>query len=44
MTSKNIISHRLCLEEVPEIFGKIAEGNYLFSKIMIYPNGIGMEG
>ncbi len=42
MTAKDIISHRLTLDEVPGIFEKIAEGNYFFSKIMIFPNG--MEG
>lgn len=39
MDACNIISHRLSLEEVPEIFKKIDKGNYFFSKIMIYPNG-----
>nr|WP_281419759.1 galactitol-1-phosphate 5-dehydrogenase [Evansella tamaricis] len=39
MTAKNIISHRLKLEEVPDIFENIAKGNYFFSKIMIYPQG-----
>lgn len=40
MTAKDIISHRLTLDEVPGIFEKIAEGNYFFSKIMIFPNGM----
>jgi L-iditol 2-dehydrogenase len=40
MTAKNIISHRLSLEEVPEIFKKIKAGNFFFSKIMFFPWGI----
>lgn len=40
MTAKDIISHRITLEEVPEIFNKIKEGNFFFNKIMIYPWGI----
>lgn len=39
MTAKDIISHRLPLDKVPEIFENIAKGNYYFSKIMFYPNG-----
>lgn len=39
MTAKDIISHRLSLDEAPEIFGNIAKGNFFFSKIMFYPNG-----
>jgi L-iditol 2-dehydrogenase len=39
MTAKDIISHRLTLEEVPGIFEKIDAGHYFFNKIMIYPWG-----
>lgn len=39
MTAKDIISHRLTLDEAPKIFEKIATGGYFFSKIMFYPNG-----
>lgn len=39
LTAKNIISHRLSLEEAPEIFNKIAKGGFFFSKIMFFPNG-----
>lgn len=39
LTAKDIISHRLSLDEAPEIFEKIAEGNFFFSKIMFFPNG-----
>ena len=39
MTAKNIISHRLDLDDAPDIFNKIAEGGMYFSKIMFYPNG-----
>ena len=39
MTAKDIISHRLPLDDAPQIFKNIAKGNYYFSKIMFYPNG-----
>lgn len=39
MTAKDIISHRLTLEEVPGILEKIDAGHYFFNKIMIYPWG-----
>lgn len=39
MTAKDIISHRLSLDEAPEIFEKIAKGGFFFSKIMFFPNG-----
>ena len=39
MTAKDIISHRLSLDEAPEIFNKIAQGGFFFSKIMFFPNG-----
>ncbi|MCI8326766.1 MAG: galactitol-1-phosphate 5-dehydrogenase [Lachnospiraceae bacterium] len=39
MTAKDIISHRLSLDEAPEMFEKIAKGGIFFSKIMFYPNG-----
>lgn len=37
ISAKEVISHRLSLEEVPEVFEKIAKGHYFFSKIMIFP-------
>lgn len=40
MTAENIISHRLPLDDVPDIFEKIHAGNFFFSKIMFYPWGI----
>lgn len=40
MTAKNIISHRLELDDVPEIFKNIAKGDFLFSKIMFFPWGV----
>lgn len=39
MSAKDIISHRLSLDEAPEIFEKIAKGGFFFSKIMFFPNG-----
>lgn len=39
-TAKDIISHRLSLDEAPAIFEKIAtEKDFFFSKIMFFPNG-----
>lgn len=40
MTAKDIISHRLPLDEAPEIFRKIKAGGFFFSKIMFYPQGV----
>lgn len=40
MTAKEIISHRLSLDDVPGIFRKIKEGGFFFSKIMFYPQGV----
>lgn len=37
MTARDIISHRLSLDDAPEIFAKIAKGNYFFNKIMFFP-------
>ncbi|MCH4071592.1 MAG: galactitol-1-phosphate 5-dehydrogenase [Pseudoramibacter sp.] len=37
MTAKDIISHRITLDEVPDIFKKIDAGHYFFNKIMIFP-------
>ncbi|MGI6033761.1 MAG: galactitol-1-phosphate 5-dehydrogenase [Coriobacteriales bacterium] len=37
MTAKDIISHRITLDEVPEIFKNIDKGHYFFNKIMIFP-------
>lgn len=34
-----LISHKLPLEEVPEIFEKIEKKEIVFNKIMFYPNG-----
>ena len=39
LTASDIISHRLTLEEVPEIFRRIRKEKFFFSKLMIYPNG-----
>jgi L-iditol 2-dehydrogenase len=39
LSSKEIISHRLSLDEAPEIFKKIAIGDFFFNKIMFLPNG-----
>jgi L-iditol 2-dehydrogenase len=39
LSSKEIISHRLPLDDVPEIFKKIAAGGFFFNKIMFLPNG-----
>ena len=39
MTAKDIISHRLSLDEAPAMFEKIATEKFFFSKIMFYPNG-----
>jgi L-iditol 2-dehydrogenase len=40
MTARDIISHRLPLDEAPGIFKKIAGGGFFFSKIMFYPWGL----
>ena len=40
MTAKDIISHRITLDEVPEIFKNIDKGHYFFNKIMIFPWGV----
>ncbi len=34
-----LISHRLGLEELPDIFSRIAERSIVYNKIMFYPNG-----
>lgn len=39
MTAKDIISHRLPLDEAPAVFDKIAAGDYFFNKIMFFPWG-----
>jgi L-iditol 2-dehydrogenase len=39
LSAEHMISHRLSLDEAPEIFKKIAEGGYFFNKIMFFPNG-----
>jgi L-iditol 2-dehydrogenase len=39
MTAKDIISHRLPLDEVPNVFSEIAKGGYFYNKIMFYPWG-----
>jgi L-iditol 2-dehydrogenase len=40
LTAKDIISHRLSLDEGPDIFRKIKAGGFFFSKIMFFPWGI----
>ena len=40
LSATHLISHRLELEDVPEVFENIAKGNYFFSKVMIFPQGI----
>lgn len=39
MTAKDIISHRLPLDECPAIFGEIAKGGYFYNKVMFFPWG-----
>jgi L-iditol 2-dehydrogenase len=39
ITSEHMISHKLPLDEVPEMFRKIAEGGLFFNKILFLPNG-----
>ncbi|MDO4288472.1 MAG: galactitol-1-phosphate 5-dehydrogenase [Eubacterium sp.] len=39
MTAKDIISHRLPLNEAPAVLKKIAEGGYFYNKVMFYPDG-----
>jgi L-iditol 2-dehydrogenase len=43
-TAKDIISHRLTLDEVPGIFKKIAAGDFFFNKIMFFPWGVTTSG
>ncbi|MEG0256977.1 MAG: galactitol-1-phosphate 5-dehydrogenase [Christensenella sp.] len=43
ITSKPMISHKLSLEEAPEIFRKIAQGKMFFNKILFLPNGENFE-
>ena len=40
ITSKDLISHRLSLDEAPAIFRRIAQGGFYFNKIMFFPNGL----
>lgn len=40
VTAKDIISHRLSLEEAPKIFNDIKNKSFFFSKIMFYPWGV----
>lgn len=40
LTARDLISHRLPLDEAPAIFRRIAQGNFYFNKIMFYPNGL----
>ena len=35
-----VISHRLPLEDLPEVFRKIDEKAFVYNKIMFYPNGM----
>jgi L-iditol 2-dehydrogenase len=39
LSSNYIISHRLSLDEAPEIFKRIATGGLFFNKIMFLPHG-----
>ena len=39
MTAKDIISHRLPLDDCPGIFDKIKEGGFFYNKVMFYPWG-----
>jgi L-iditol 2-dehydrogenase len=39
LTAKDIISHRLTLDEAPDMFRRIAQGEF-FSKVMFFPWGI----
>lgn len=43
ISAKHMISHRLSLEEAPDVFDKIAKGGYFFNKIMFFPNGEDFE-
>lgn len=40
LSAREVISHRIGLDGVPEIFGNIAKGHYFFSKIMIFPQKV----
>ncbi|MDR3337395.1 MAG: galactitol-1-phosphate 5-dehydrogenase [Treponema sp.] len=40
VTAREIISHRLSLDEAPDIFKKIAAGGFFFNKVMFYPWGV----
>lgn len=39
MTAKDIISHRLPLDECPAVFAEIAKGGYFYNKVMFFPWG-----
>ena len=39
MTAKDIISHRLPLDDAPAVLGEIAKGGYFYNKVMFYPDG-----
>ena len=39
ITAKPMISHKLPLDEAPEIFQKIKEGGLFFNKILFLPHG-----
>lgn len=43
ITSKPMISHKLPLEDAPEIFKQIAAGGLFFNKILFLPHGEEME-
>jgi L-iditol 2-dehydrogenase len=43
VTAKNIISHRLSLDDVPTTFKRIAAGGFFYNKIMFYPWGQGVK-
>lgn len=40
LSAKEIITHKLELEEVPAVFKKIDEEKFYFNKIMFYPYGV----
>lgn len=40
VSARDIISHRLPLEDAPGIFQRIAQGGFFFNKIMFYPWGV----
>ena len=39
ITAEHMISHKLSLDDVPDMFKKIDEGGHFFNKILFLPNG-----